>query len=85
MDTEGVTISFTDDAIKAIADIAAQVNEGTENIGARRLHTVMERLLEEISFTAPDRAEKKVHIDAEYVQEKLADISKDRDLSRYIL
>jgi ATP-dependent HslUV protease ATP-binding subunit HslU len=85
LETEDMELSFSDDSIEAIADIASKVNEGTENIGARRLHTVMERLLEEISFTAPDRAEKKVHIDAEYVQEKLADISKDRDLSRYIL
>jgi ATP-dependent HslUV protease ATP-binding subunit HslU len=85
LDTEGIELSFSDDSIDAIAEIASRVNDGTENIGARRLHTVMERLLEEISFTAPDRAEKTVHIDAEYVREKLADISKDRDLSRYIL
>lgn len=85
LETEGMELSFGEDSIDAIADIASKVNEGTENIGARRLHTVMERLLEEISFTAPDRAEKQVHIDADYVQEKLADISKDRDLSRYIL
>jgi ATP-dependent HslUV protease ATP-binding subunit HslU len=85
LETEGMELSFSEDSIEAIADIASKVNEGTENIGARRLHTVMERLLEEISFTAPDSAEKEVHIDADYVQEKLADISKDRDLSRYIL
>jgi ATP-dependent HslUV protease ATP-binding subunit HslU len=85
MDTEGVTISFTDDAIKAIADIAAQVNEGTENIGARRLHTVMERLLEDLSFDAPEVGNKTLEIDSEYVNSKLSEISQDHDLSRYIL
>ncbi len=85
LETEGLELSFSEDAVRAIAEIASRVNEGTENIGARRLHTVMERLLEEISFTAPDRADKKIDIDAEYVRAKLADISQDRDLSRYIL
>jgi ATP-dependent HslUV protease ATP-binding subunit HslU len=61
------------------------VNESTENIGARRLHTIMERMLDEISFNAPDMAEQKIVIDAKYVKEKIADIVKDRDLSRYIL
>jgi ATP-dependent HslUV protease ATP-binding subunit HslU len=85
METEDLEIEFTPEAIEAIAEIAGRVNEGTENIGARRLHTVMERLLEDISFDAPDMAEKNVAIDAEYVQDKLADISRDHDLSRYIL
>ncbi|MBI5969471.1 MAG: ATP-dependent protease ATPase subunit HslU [Deltaproteobacteria bacterium] len=83
--TEGVTLSFADDAIAEIAEIATVVNERTENIGARRLHTIMEKLLDEVSFEAPDRAEKKVTIDAKYVQDKLAEIVKDEDLSRYIL
>ena len=83
--TEGIQLHFTDDAIREIAEIASQVNEGTENIGARRLHTVMERLLEEISFTAPDLPDKEITIDAAYVREKLSDIARDHDLSRYIL
>jgi ATP-dependent HslUV protease ATP-binding subunit HslU len=85
MATEGFGLSFSDGAIRAIAEIAGQVNEGTENIGARRLHTVMERLLEEVSFDAPDLAEKRLDVDEEYVRDKLAEISRDRDLSRYIL
>ncbi len=83
--TEEVTLHFTADGIDAVAATAAQVNERTENIGARRLHTVMERLLDEISFDAPERKGAKVTIDAAYVKERLADIAKSEDLSRYIL
>jgi ATP-dependent HslUV protease ATP-binding subunit HslU len=83
--TEGVTLSFTEEAIAEIAEIATLVNQRTENIGARRLHTIMERLLDEISFDAPDRVEKEIKLDAKYVREKLAEIIKDEDLSRYIL
>jgi ATP-dependent HslUV protease ATP-binding subunit HslU len=83
--TEGVTIDFTDDAVSEIARVAAQVNAQMENIGARRLHTVMERLLDDLSFDAPDLSEKTMLIDAAYVREKLDDIVKDEDLSRYIL
>jgi ATP-dependent HslUV protease ATP-binding subunit HslU len=85
MKTEGVTLTLSDDAIKEIAEIAVQVNERTENIGARRLHTVMEKLLDEISFDAPGLSGKTVTIDAQYVREKLSSIVKDEDLSRYIL
>jgi ATP-dependent HslUV protease ATP-binding subunit HslU len=85
MATEGVELTFTDDAIDLIAEYAALVNERTENIGARRLHTVMERLLDEISFEGPDLAEKSITIDADYVRRMLADIVKNEDLSRYIL
>jgi ATP-dependent HslUV protease ATP-binding subunit HslU len=85
MATEGVELSFTDEAIELIAEYATLVNERTENIGARRLHTVMERLLDEISFEAPDLAEKSITIDAEYVRRMLADVVKNEDLSRYIL
>ncbi len=83
--TEGVTLGFSHDALDAIAEIASQVNQRTENIGARRLYTVMEKLLEEISFTAPDMAGKELMIDAEYVQARLADVLGNEDLSRYIL
>jgi ATP-dependent HslUV protease ATP-binding subunit HslU len=85
METEGVELAFTDDAIELIAEYAAIVNERTENIGARRLHTVMERLLDEISFEGPDLAEKAITIDAAYVRRMLADIVQNEDLSRYIL
>jgi len=85
MDTEGIKLSFVDDAIEAIANFAAVVNENSENIGARRLHTIMEKLLEEISFAGPDLKKKTVRIDAAYVKKQLADIVKDQDLSRYIL
>jgi len=85
IETEGVSITFTADAIREIAYTAASVNEKTENIGARRLHTILEKLLEDISFEAPDMAEKEITIDADYVREKLRDIVKDEDLSRYIL
>ncbi len=83
--TEGVEIVFEDDAVAAVARIAQEVNESTENIGARRLHTLMECLLEDILFEAPDTREKKVVINAAYVEEKLRDIKDDEDLSRYIL
>ena len=83
--TEEITLNFAKDAIEEIANIAAQVNERTENIGARRLHTVLERLLDEISFDAPEKKGTKVNINAAYVRERLADIAKSEDLSRYIL
>jgi ATP-dependent HslUV protease ATP-binding subunit HslU len=83
--TEDVSIHFTEDSIDEIAGIAARVNEKTENIGARRLHTVLEKLLEDISFEAPEKKNGKVGIDRTYVREKLNDIVKDEDLSRYIL
>jgi len=85
METEGIELTFTRDGIERIADFAAQVNERTENIGARRLHTVMEKLLDEISFEGPDLVEKVVTIDDAYVTKMLADIVKNEDLSRYIL
>ncbi len=85
MGTEGVTLSFDDDAVALIAEYAASVNEQTENIGARRLHTVMERLLDEISFDAPERAGTSINIDAAYVRRMLEDIVGNDDLSRYIL
>src|SRR4051812_39467124 len=85
IETEGIKLSFTDDAVQAIAGFAATVNEGTENIGARRLHTIMEKLLDEISFEGPDLKKKTIRIDAAYVQKMLAEIVKDQDLSRYIL
>ncbi|PKN67669.1 MAG: HslU--HslV peptidase ATPase subunit [Deltaproteobacteria bacterium HGW-Deltaproteobacteria-12] len=85
MATEGIKLSFTDDAVAEIAEVATQVNEKTENIGARRLYTIMETLLEDISFEAPDMEEKDIVIDAKYVDEKLDEIVEDEDLSRYIL
>ena len=85
MDTEGITLRFLDEAIDRIADFATRVNERTENIGARRLHTVMERLLDEISFEGPDLRDKNITIDAAYVEQMLAAIVKNEDLSRYIL
>jgi len=85
METEGIDLHFTTDAIDRIADFATIVNERTENIGARRLHTVMEKLLDEVSFEGPDLAEKNVRIDADYVSRMLAEIVKNEDLSRYIL
>ena len=85
MGTEDVTLEFGDDAIDALADLATQINETVENIGARRLHTVMEKLLEEISFTAPDRGGETIAIDAAFVQERVGELAKDTDLSRFIL
>jgi ATP-dependent HslUV protease ATP-binding subunit HslU len=85
LETEGLKLEFTRDALDEIAHFAFRVNESTENIGARRLHTIMERVLDEISFNAPDMTEKTVVVDAPYVQKMLTDIVKDQDLSRYIL
>lgn len=85
LDTEGIDLVFEESAIEEIASISATVNEQMENIGARRLHTVMEKLLDEISFDAPDLKTKNVVIDSKYVKEKLADIMEDENLSRYIL
>lgn len=85
LETEGTKLFFTDDAVLEVAKFAALVNEQTENIGARRLHTIMERLLDEISFEGPDLAKKNVKVDSEYVQKQLSEIVKDQDLSRYIL
>jgi ATP-dependent HslUV protease ATP-binding subunit HslU len=83
--TEEVTLTFTPGAVGRIADFAARVNEITENIGARRLHTVMERLLDELSFDAPDLGRTAITIDEAYVDRMLADIVKNEDLTRYIL
>ena len=85
LDTEGVKLTFTQDALEEIAGFAARVNESTENIGARRLHTILEKLLEEVSFEGPDLKRKNVKVDAVYVRKQLAEIVKDQDLSRYIL
>jgi ATP-dependent HslUV protease ATP-binding subunit HslU len=85
METEGITLEFAPEAIKELAALATQVNERTENIGARRLHTVMEKLLEDISFHAPDLGKQKITITDNYVRERLADLIEDEDLSRYIL
>ncbi len=85
LDTEGLKLEFTTEALAEIANFAFRVNEGTENIGARRLHTIMEKVLDVISFEAPDMKEKHVVIDADYVKNTLTDIVKDQDLSRYIL
>jgi len=85
LETEGIKLKFTDDALREIARIAAQVNETAENIGARRLHTIMEKVLEELSFEAPDMRRKTFRIDADYVRNQLADIVADEDLSKYIL
>jgi ATP-dependent HslUV protease ATP-binding subunit HslU len=85
LETEGVKLSFTDDAVAAVARFAVQVNEQTENIGARRLHTILERLLDEISFEAPELKKKNVKVDGAYVSKQLAEIVKNQDLSRYIL
>ena len=85
METEGIMLTFTEGAVERIADFATQVNERTENIGARRLHTVMEKLLDEISFEGPDLVQKIVTVDETYVTKMLADIVKNEDLSRYIL
>ncbi len=85
MQTEGVELDFTDDAIDAIADIAVGVNSSVENIGARRLQTVMERVLDDVSFSAPDRSGEKVSIDAAYVHKHIGDLAKNTDLSRFIL
>ena len=83
--TEDLTLEFTEEAIDALADLAAEINSSVENIGARRLHTVMEKLLEEISFTATDRGGETIEIDAEMVKERVADLAKNADLSKFIL
>ncbi len=85
LDTEGLKLNFTDDAIETLARYAVMVNEQTENIGARRLHTILEKVLDEISFEAPDLKKKNVKVDGAYVTKQLADIVKNQDLSRYIL
>jgi len=85
LETEGVKLEFTKEALAEIARFAFRVNEGTENIGARRLHTIMERVLDDISFSAPERKGEHITVDAEYVSKALSDIVKDQDLSRYIL
>jgi ATP-dependent HslUV protease ATP-binding subunit HslU len=83
--TEGVSVEFTSDGVHRIAETAFRVNETTENIGARRLHTVMERLLETVSYEASDHGSESVRIDSNYVDEHLSDLSQNEDLSRYIL
>jgi ATP-dependent HslUV protease ATP-binding subunit HslU len=85
LETEGVSIEFTDDGIRRLAEIAFQVNEKTENIGARRLHTVMEKLLEEVSFEAGKTGLEKLLVDTAYVNDKLGEVAADEDLSRYVL
>src|SRR5690242_15797034 len=85
LETEGVKLEFTQDSLEEIARFAFRVNEGTENIGARRLHTIMERVLDQISFDAPEKKGEHINIDADYVRKMLTDIVKDQDLSRYIL
>ena len=85
MGTEGVVLAFTDDAVDALAELAADINDRVENIGARRLHTVLERLLEEISFTATDRGGETISVDADYVNDKVAPLAQKGDLSRFIL
>jgi ATP-dependent HslUV protease ATP-binding subunit HslU len=85
MGTEDMTLDFTEDAIDTLADLAAEINSSVENIGARRLHTVMEKLLEEISFTATDRGGETITIDATYVREQVGELAKNADLSKFIL
>ena len=85
LETEGIKLSFTEDAIEEVASMAEHVNQTTENIGARRLHTIMEKVLDVISFEGPDLKKKNVKIDAGYVREQLSAIIKDQDLTRYIL
>ena len=85
MGTESVEVSFTDDGIAALAKIAAEVNRSVENIGARRLYTVMERVFEDLSFTAPDRAGEAVTVDAAFVEKHLGELSRSTDLGRYVL
>jgi ATP-dependent HslUV protease ATP-binding subunit HslU len=85
LETEGVKLEFTREALEEVAHFAFRVNEGTENIGARRLHTIMERVLDEISFDAPEKKGQAINVDADYVRKMLTDIVKDQDLSRYIL
>jgi ATP-dependent HslUV protease ATP-binding subunit HslU len=85
LETEGVKLSFTDDALEEVARLAQEVNDRSQNIGARRLHTMLERLLDEVAFSASDLSQKDFGVDATYVRDKLAELVKDEDLSRYIL
>jgi ATP-dependent HslUV protease ATP-binding subunit HslU len=85
MGTEEVTLTFGEDAIDALADLAVKVNESVENIGARRLHTILEKVLEEISFTASDKAGETVEIDEAYVRDRIGDLAQNADLSKFIL
>jgi ATP-dependent HslUV protease ATP-binding subunit HslU len=85
LETEGIQIEFSDDAIRRMAEIAFSVNQNTDNIGARRLHTIMEKLLEDLSFEAPDITMEKITITPSYVEDKLGAISQDKDLSQFIL
>ena len=85
MSTEGVQLNFSEDGIRRIAETAWEVNERTENIGARRLHTVIERLLEDVSFESGSNGDQTINIDAAYVEERLGELVKDEDLSRFIL
>jgi ATP-dependent HslUV protease ATP-binding subunit HslU len=85
MQTEEVAVTFTEDGIAALARIAAEVNASVENIGARRLYTVMERVFEELSFTAPDQAGGTVTVDADYVEANLGELTRSTDMSRYVL
>jgi ATP-dependent HslUV protease ATP-binding subunit HslU len=85
LETEGVTVTFTEDSVSAIAEIASAVNSETEDIGARRLYTILERVLEELSFEASELENKEVTIDGTYVRQKLGEITKDMDTSNYIL
>lgn len=83
--TEDITLNYTDDGIAELARLAVQVNEKTENIGARRLHTLLERVLDEVSFDATERSDKDIEVNADYVRDQLGDVAEDEDLSRYIL
>jgi ATP-dependent HslUV protease ATP-binding subunit HslU len=83
--TEGITLEFADEGVTRLAEIAFSVNEKTENIGARRLHTVMEKLLDDLSFDAAQGGDRTVRIDAAYVDERLGEVARDEDLSRYVL
>ena len=85
LETEGITLSFSDDSIDGIADFACKINEQNENIGARRLHTIMERLIEDISFNAPELENKTITIDRPYVEKAISEIAENIDLTRYIL
>ena len=85
LETEGIEIEFSDEAIRRIAEVAFEVNQNTDNIGARRLHTIMEKLLEDLSFEAPEISMGKITITPQYVDDKLGAISKNKDLSEYIL
>ena len=83
--TEGITLNFTEDAIAEVANIASKVNEDIENIGARRLHTILEKVLEEISFNASEQKKTKINVDNKYVIDQIGDIYKDADLTKFIL